>query len=90
MPATREQVYAALDSEREYQERKWGPDQSTAGGEHTVEDFIVYIDVYLHYAKMATNLPVAKRHPELMNIMRKIAALGVRCMELHGAPVRKE
>lgn len=86
--ATRQEVYQAIDSERDYQDHVWGKDESTAGGDHTVEDFVVYIDVYLAKVKEATMLPKAKRHLEMMNIMRKITALGVRCMEQHGAPLR--
>jgi hypothetical protein len=80
----RSQVYAALDSERDYQDSRWN------GGKHTIEEWIIYIEDYLAEAKHilareATQTAV----PKSVHIMRKVTAMGVACMEQHGAPRRE-
>lgn len=91
---TRTDVYAAIDSEREYQDSRWGatlsgnrpPAIGTTGGDRSVDEFSLYIVGYAddllregaHFANTETKL----------NIIRKIAGLSVACMEQHGAPLR--
>lgn len=82
-------VYAALDGERDYQDEKWGP--TGTHGIHSVTEFLVYIQDYTNEA-----LHVESREEDeaanvkALDIMRKITALGVACMEQHGAPSRKK
>jgi hypothetical protein len=84
--ATRKEVYAAIDSERTYQDLKWTPKTTTSDGQHSIEEWIVYMEDYLKEAKH-----ILSRHPkqeadhEAIQIMRKVTAMGVAAMEQHGA-----
>lgn len=89
MSAKRTAAYTAIDSEREYQDQRWGDTLSggrPGAGERSVDEFALYIIGY------ANDLLVNASHfgdpREKMNIIRKISALGVACMEQHGAPHR--
>lgn len=84
----RKEVYEAVDSERDYQEERWGsqdgPDAGTNG--HTVDEFALYM---LSYSQDLAKLAATTRGdgPKL-DFVRKVTALGVACMEQHGAPKR--
>ena len=93
--ATRLEVYAALDSERDYQEMRRQRDGSTTIGgdgsvhDHSPEEFLLYMKSYLDEA-----ITVAARtwgpdcKPAIMEIVRKVTALGVANIEANGAPQR--
>ena len=80
----REVVYAAIDSERDYQERRWNL-------HHEVAAFILFMEEYLGFAR---NVISTKGDPqasdEALHQIRKVAGLAVACMEQHGAPLRLE
>ena len=81
-------IYNAIQSERKYQDERWGqqtgPDAGTNG--HTVDEFALYI---LSYAQDLAKLAATTRgNEEKLNFVRKVTALGVACMEQHGAPER--
>lgn len=83
---SRRAVYAAIDSERAYQNEKWGD------GDHTVTEYILYMEHYLSEARRSAStqdLTVAIRHNLVMDFIRKVTALGVVCMEENGAPHRE-
>lgn len=90
---TRADVYAALDSEREYQERK-AVMAGTVPGEvrpHSVEEFVLYMEDYMHELRhqlSRTWTPDRKATKEMLDTLRKVTALGVAAMEQHGAPRR--
>lgn len=85
--ASRAEVYAALDTERTYQIEKWGDDHD---GGHTVTEFLVYMRDYVEEAlHTVTREADETANPKALDIVRKVAALGVACMERHGAPVRR-
>lgn len=81
----REDVYEVIDGERDYQNNL--PQSRTDGPmNHTVGDFLTLIRRYSvkadeAYANTAGNLFA-------LHEIRKIAALAVACMEVHGAPKR--
>lgn len=85
--ATRKEVYKAIDDERRYQDNEGvGPRGRTDGKDKSVGDYITLLDVYVRkaadsYAGNAGNEPA-------LNHLRKIAALAVQAMEVHGAPER--
>lgn len=85
MTATRKEVYAAIDSERDYQdEHHGGPDHDYL---HSVDDWGHFMLLYCQQFRgpsfdLLTN-------EEQLSIIRKITALGVAAMEVHGAPLRK-
>ncbi len=85
-PATRAEVYAAIDSEREYQ-NALGPDRIEEN-EHSfsVGEHLVLMQVYVDKALVAwTDNPGSDA---AMNAIRKVAGIAVRAMEEHGAPKR--
>lgn len=83
----RKDVYAIIDGERDYQDSL--ASTSETGGEHTVTEFLLYMDDYVLQAKRiaaTTWGPDAKT--KTLNVIRKITALGVACMEQNGAVPR--
>jgi hypothetical protein len=88
MKATRTDVYDALDTERDYQQKKFGGDAPRSVG-----DFLVYMQDYLTEAvRQATRDPSSQESNTVsyatLETVRKITAIGVACMEQHGAPQR--
>lgn len=88
--ASRGEVYAALDSERDYQESRRVRDGSTAEGrEHSAEEWLIYMNSYLREAnEVAARVWGPECTPRIMEIVRKVTALGVAAMEACGAPQR--
>jgi hypothetical protein len=84
--ATREEVYTAIDGERDYQDRKWGPPEVH---HHSVTEFLVYIRDYVEEALHAETRSVGEPAKATHN-MRKIGALAVACMEQNGVLYRNE
>jgi hypothetical protein len=85
-PATRAEVYTAIDTERAYQKKWENPQLTDSGGKHSNVEFLVYIRDYVNEA-----LHFASREPDpeavifCTNNLRKIAALAVAAMEQNGA-----
>ena len=79
--ATRAQVYAALDSEREYQQRL---ERNAIKEQRPMEQLAIISklvrDAEDHWYSKPGQLP--------MDFARKIGAMCVRMMEEHGAPPR--
>lgn len=88
---TRQQVYAALDSERAYQEMRIVRDGSTSVERpHSAEEYLVYMDVYLTEAKrVASHTWGPEAQQKIMEVVRKVTALGVACGEANGMPHRE-
>ncbi len=97
MSTSRANVYAAIDSERDYQDEKWGSTLSgnrlpvsslrQSGGDRTVDEFILYMEGYMgDLVYKGSNFCDT---PDKLDFVRKVTALGVACMEQHGAPSRK-
>lgn len=86
---SREEVYAALDSEREYQIQGCGnakrhpEDPPTM----TVGEYILCMEKCLADARVDWYKPGGVT--AALNQLRKVAGLGVACMEYHGAPRRE-
>ncbi len=74
MKTPRDEVYAAIDGERDYQDAEFGIRQPSVGQE---------VDLILVYVSKAIDDPT-----NVMRNVRKIAGIAVRCMENHGAPKR--
>lgn len=91
MPS-RQEVYAALDTERNYQDaRRSAAYDATIGapGDHSPEEYLVYMQDYLNEAlHTASRIWGPGCKPAVMEIVRKVTALGVACMESNGAPPR--
>ncbi|HLY04883.1 MAG TPA: hypothetical protein VKR31_03960 [Rhizomicrobium sp.] len=90
----RGRVFAALCSERDYQESRANA-AGTPEGEvrpHSVEEFVLYMESYLTEAReilSRTWTPDRSAPPAALHTLRKVTALGVACMEQHGAPMRE-
>jgi hypothetical protein len=91
---TREEVFKAINSERKYQE-KWDKERednpkldSYKDKDKSIETWILWMEEYLSKARTGATNSIDKGSP-LENI-RKVIALGVACMEYHGAPTRYE
>lgn len=84
----REHVYAAIDSERNYQEALRQASTAFPGG-HEIPAYLLFMDDYMRVAKHVNSTDWS---PECavrtLDIIRKVVALGVACMEEHGAPFR--
>ena len=88
MKTTREQVYKAVDSERDFQDFHWqNPDGSGTPNPLTVGENLLLIE---EYAARARSEWSKEGRPEMrtLNMIRKIAGIAVRCLEEHGAPFR--
>jgi hypothetical protein len=89
--ATRAEVYAAVDSERDYQNRmaeKAHGDPSNDGTKH-LESFVLYMEDYLTEMKHQLSREWGpEAYDQALNTMRKVVALGVSAMEVWGAPKR--
>ena len=83
MTKTRTQVFDAIDSERDYQDRKWG---TAAEHPHEVGGWLTLMDVHLQRAKAAW--AGANSDAEALDALRKVLAIGVACAEQHGIPGR--
>ena len=86
--ATRDEVYAAIDGERSYQDSLWRlePDR-TEPNQLTIGEFVLMIEEYAAKAR-AEWIQEKKPEQSTLHVMRKIGAIAVNCMEQHGAPPR--
>lgn len=87
MKVTRQEVYNAIDSERNYQDNiiknKYGNDDVG----HPVAAEILMIEDYA--ARARKEWTDNKGDDAALAMVRKVAGLAVRCMEHHGAPRRQ-
>lgn len=89
MKSTRAEVYAALDSERAYQESRWNATTTTSEGKHSLSEWIAYMEDYLAEAKhLLARVAKQTAYPDAVHIIRKVTTMGVAAMEEHGAPQR--
>ncbi len=95
MGATRAEVYAAIDSERDYQRGRAEEVSGIGSGEHrhSVEEFVLYMEDYMHelrnqLSRTWTPSGNAADAPASLHTLRKVIALGVAALEQHGAPKR--
>jgi hypothetical protein len=87
---TREEVYRAIDGERDYQEFRWNEKTTSSGGQHTVAEFVLYMEHYLDEARRQLSTQKSPRaEADGLEFVRKVTALGVVCMEQNGAPQRE-
>lgn len=85
----RDEVYAAIDGERAYQDNLWTieEDGQDVPNPLTIGEFVLLLE---EYAAQARKLWAGEKKPEgkTLDVMRKCAAIAVHCMEQHGAPPR--
>ena len=87
MKSTRAEVYAVLDGERDHQDA--GPaDYIAPASALSVGDEILLMEQYLSQARAAWARSGAPETAALEEI-RKVTAMGVRCMQTNGAIPRR-
>jgi hypothetical protein len=86
MKATRKEVYAAIDGERDYQDNGLG-NSRTERSEKTVGDYCTMMQHYQNELVKQWTLNAGDSYA--LDVMRKIAAIAVHCMEDHGFIKRK-
>jgi hypothetical protein len=88
---TRKDVYAALDTELDYQlamSVKAHGDPSEEGGKK-LEQFAYYMEDYMRELKTQLSRTWGpEAYNDALDTMRKITAIGVAAMVVHGAPHR--
>jgi hypothetical protein len=86
---TRPQVFDLIEGERAYQDSRWNPATTTSDGNHSWEEWVMYIDHYVGLAKATLSTkPKQVADGEAAEIMRKIGALAVAAMENNGSVPR--
>jgi len=85
MKTSRDEVYAAIDGERDYQDslRETG---QFANLTHPVAAEILMLESYV--ARARASWVDNKGVEPALQMIRKVAGIAVRCMETHGAPKR--
>ena len=81
-------VYEIIDGERDYQEIL--KNKNGWNSTHSLGEFLVLLDVYINKAKSTWCLENDKDAKKTKDIIRKIAALSVACMEENGSQARKK
>lgn len=76
----RQEVYEAINSERDYQDSKWGTLNDPNYVSYEPSQFLIDIEIHLNKAKQA-NYDIDKKG--VMDELRKIGALAVKCGEIH-------
>lgn len=88
----REQVYAAIDSERNYQDRVWRENAGDVPGHEvrTVAEELLMLEDYVARARKAwTDAPRSTEVAVTTDVLRKCAGICVRAMENHGVQPRR-
>jgi len=85
----RKEVYKRIDGERSYQEWRWTDDIREDGvkdEDKPPAEWLNYIKFHLEQAEVSNYM---LKKDETLNEIRKIAALAVRAIEIHGCPKRE-
>jgi len=86
----RNKMYAAIDGERDYQDRRWNSSTTTSDGKHSTAEFVLYMEDYIAQARSELSRNADPEANDMaLHTVRKIAALAVSCMEQNGVRVRK-
>lgn len=88
IPMERQEVYKKIDVERDYQDLRWSPRReknNTPDEQKPPAEWLNYIEFHLSKAKEKVYM---LEDEQALAEVRKIAALTVRCLELHGCPDR--
>lgn len=89
-PIAREYAYSAIDKERNYQDAMLGNSaRETKETNRDLGALILLTDAYLGKVKAAFAGPSPEGRTSALDQLRKVAALAVLAMELHGVEERK-
>jgi hypothetical protein len=84
----RQEIYNKINVERDYQDLRWSPRRKKNGTpdeQKPPAEWLNYIEFHLSKAK--ENVYLLNDEDALAEV-RKVAALAVRCLEIHGCPDR--
>lgn len=81
----REDIYAVLNKERDYQDKRWGGNNHDET--HNLGDWLIYMQHYMDRAriKYTTSMNTNK---STLDELRKVVAIGIACFEQQGLPER--
>ena len=85
----RKMVYERIDAERDYQDSRWDLREkfnTTPDNEKSIAEWILYME---HHLNLAKGFVYSLNEHSALAEIRKVTALGVRAMEIHGCPSRK-
>lgn len=89
---TRDDVFKAINTERDYQQRRWGHRQANGvfvEHVHTTHAYVLFMQDYLEEArKILSRNEEPQCWEEVLGTLRKVVTLGVACFEQHGVPSR--
>lgn len=85
-PTSRKDVYDAINGERAYQDSLAQPNEWMHDGVPSLPGELVMMNTYLR--KAFDTWTVESRDEPILDIIRKVTAMGVRAMENYGAPRR--
>jgi len=84
-PNERLDAMQAIHDERRYQAERWNEHTTSTAGRHSVTEFLVYMRDYVEEALHVVSREADPEASEkALHIVRKVAALGVACMEQNG------
>jgi hypothetical protein len=87
---TRQEAYQVINTERDYQEKLWNNLNKEI---NNPSSFILWMEEYLSKARALASTKDERvgteGNKEIMDVLRKVTALGVACIEINGAPERK-
>lgn len=90
--STRQDIYKAIDTERDYQNKVWDANNKSSKAT-CISAYILWMERYLNVAREQASTSDETTGTETANAMmetiRKVAALAVACGEIHGMPERK-
>lgn len=85
MAASREAIYSALNEERDYQDRRWNKETTITEGQHSVAEFVLFMDTYIQEIKRDLSYNGEPEASQLaLDKLRKVTAMGIACMEQNG------
>ncbi len=85
----RSEVYAAIDGERDYQDIHTLHDMDVPVDQFTTGDYITMMRAYVDQLASAWAFEPGVAPEGVLQNMRKIAAIAVQCMEVHGVVPRE-
>ena len=84
----RKKIYKIIDQERDYQDFKWDLRKGIDGvpdSDKSIAEWVCYMETHINQVKREIyNLDKERA----LHQMRMVAALAVRCLEVHGCPKR--
>jgi len=88
---TKQEAYQVIDTERDYQEKLWNNLNKEI---NNPSSFILWVEEYLSKARTLASTKDERvgteGNKEIMDVLRKVTALGVACIEINRALKRNQ